>query len=604
MSTLRVNTLATLDNSFSISVEDLAASGNSITLISTYDELKSTVPTADNQVVFVREYNSGTNIGGGSFISVSGTATDNGGTICVPTGSTSFYWQRAIGPQQVTPEMFGVVYGDTDYATTNVTKINSMLASGLPVLLSDQDYYFNGRILSALNATVILGMGMGVTNLHWISSSTGAAGIYVTLEADARTGAFNIGGFTVWSDNANSSSSYAVSINGTNQLGTDADTNGSYGILYRKEVRGRIQDIQVTTANDAYIWARAFSFVSVMNFSAANLHGIGSYSEGTVSPIFIFFGGDGKMTDVHWDNIWAYFYNYFVLAPDYCEGLHITNFEMVHCNTGIYGDYLSGTSTVVEAGCGFAYPYIDNGHINSINVAMQTLNCEQGKFSNLTLFVNPLSTTDNVSVVNMKTPNRCAFNGVSVMGWGAANTKFNNKGIVLNGAVNCTVDNVHGWSLGNVVYLSGSANNNQIDNVVGYTCDNTVGSDGTASVNFIGAGVRGNGNTTSAVQSALGTQNAVEPVMYGVAGTVAIASLAAQASATITIAVPPGNFGAAPDFANLMFGGEGVFLARYIKASSTATSLSFSVVNVSTATSSAVTANYFLSCGAGAGRTQ
>lgn len=604
MSTIRVNTLATVDDSFSIAVDDLATNSGTLTSIANYSTLKTTIPTIANKVIFLEEYITGTRIGGGSFISVSGSATDNGGTICVPTGSSSFYWQRIIGPQNVTPEMFGVVPGSSAYAAANTTKVNAMLAAGIPVLFSDQTYYFNGKLTSAINSTVFLGMGMGATNLRWVSTTSGNAGFYLSLTADARSGAFNVGGFTVWSDNANSSTSYAISIDGIAQLGTDLDSDGRKSIQLRKEVRGRVHDIQVSLTNDSYSWARAFSFVSLMNFSAANLHGIGSYSEGTVSSVFMFFGGDGKPTDVHMDNIWAYFYNYFVMAPDYSEGLHLSNFEMVHCNTGIYGDYLSGFSTLTQAACGFAYPYLDNGHINAINNAIQTVNCEQGKFTNLTLFVNPASTTDNVTVVNMKKANRCAFNGVSVMGWGAANTKFNNNGIVLNDSLNCTVNNVHGWSLGNVVKLTGASYNNVLDDVIGFTCNYTIGTDGTPTTNVIGAGCLGNGNTTSAVQSDLGTANAVAPKTYGAGGNVAIGALATQAYVSISIPIPAGYFGAAPDFANVTFGGEGIYMGRYLKANSSATSLTFSVVNLSASSSASVTTTYSLICGAGAGRKQ
>lgn len=33
-------------------------------------------------------------VGGGEFIARKGTAVDDGGYICVPTGQTEYYWQR------------------------------------------------------------------------------------------------------------------------------------------------------------------------------------------------------------------------------------------------------------------------------------------------------------------------------------------------------------------------------------------------------------------------------------------------------------------------------------------------------------------------------
>ena len=75
-----------------------------------YNDLKAIIPSYPNQVIYLKGYNAGSRLGGGVFISVSGTATDNGGSICVPNSSTAFYWKRQ-DTSKITPYMFGA-YGD------------------------------------------------------------------------------------------------------------------------------------------------------------------------------------------------------------------------------------------------------------------------------------------------------------------------------------------------------------------------------------------------------------------------------------------------------------------------------------------------------------
>lgn len=61
--------------------------------VSSYEDLKLTIPRHIGQRILLSSYYEGGTTGGGEFVSVLGTAVDDGGHICVPATST-MYWQR------------------------------------------------------------------------------------------------------------------------------------------------------------------------------------------------------------------------------------------------------------------------------------------------------------------------------------------------------------------------------------------------------------------------------------------------------------------------------------------------------------------------------
>ena len=61
--------------------------------VSSYAKLKLVIPERIGQKILLSSYYEGGTTGGGEFVSVLGTAVDDGGHICVPAAST-MYWQR------------------------------------------------------------------------------------------------------------------------------------------------------------------------------------------------------------------------------------------------------------------------------------------------------------------------------------------------------------------------------------------------------------------------------------------------------------------------------------------------------------------------------
>ncbi|HHD0425988.1 TPA: hypothetical protein ACN170_005272, partial [Klebsiella pneumoniae] len=62
--------------------------------VASYAALKTVIPERSGQRILLGSYYANESTGGGEFVARAGTATDDGGTICVPTGSSTWYWQR------------------------------------------------------------------------------------------------------------------------------------------------------------------------------------------------------------------------------------------------------------------------------------------------------------------------------------------------------------------------------------------------------------------------------------------------------------------------------------------------------------------------------
>lgn len=95
---------------------------------SSFSSLRSIVPQYAGQRILLAAYTTGGISGGGEFVACAGSATDDGGTICVPNGSSTWYWQRA-SLSDFNVSWFGAV-GDS--STDNTTAIQNAMnaASG------------------------------------------------------------------------------------------------------------------------------------------------------------------------------------------------------------------------------------------------------------------------------------------------------------------------------------------------------------------------------------------------------------------------------------------------------------------------------------------
>ncbi len=85
--------------------------------VESWADLQSITLTEANVVIKLKSYVAGGALtgtspsGGGYFISVSGTATDDGGSICVPSGQTNFYLVRIRATDEINLSEYGLVPG-------------------------------------------------------------------------------------------------------------------------------------------------------------------------------------------------------------------------------------------------------------------------------------------------------------------------------------------------------------------------------------------------------------------------------------------------------------------------------------------------------------
>lgn len=91
-----------------------------------YATLMLTEPESAGQRILLAEYTAGTGYGGGEFIAMAGTGTEDGGINCVV--NTSWYWQRVGDPGKFNVTMFGAV---PDAATDCANAVSLMAAWSL-----------------------------------------------------------------------------------------------------------------------------------------------------------------------------------------------------------------------------------------------------------------------------------------------------------------------------------------------------------------------------------------------------------------------------------------------------------------------------------------
>ncbi|HBW7320206.1 TPA: hypothetical protein MFD04_004304 [Klebsiella pneumoniae] len=91
--------------------------------VASYAALKTVIPERSGQRILLASYYANGTTGGGEFVARAGTATDDGGTVCVPTGSTTWYWQR-VSLSDFNVSWFGAV-GDS--STDNTTAIQNAM---------------------------------------------------------------------------------------------------------------------------------------------------------------------------------------------------------------------------------------------------------------------------------------------------------------------------------------------------------------------------------------------------------------------------------------------------------------------------------------------
>ncbi len=154
--------------------------------VSSFTALRSIVPSYEGQSILLRAHPVGWAamshgpVGGGEFISRRGSAEDDGGYICVPTGQSEYYWQRIPkNPGKVCATEFGLYDGaaldDIWTSAINYCIKNSIGYFSTPSL-GHAGYTLVGGLefINSTNGLIIEGPGMGTKGSTPVITHTGA----------------------------------------------------------------------------------------------------------------------------------------------------------------------------------------------------------------------------------------------------------------------------------------------------------------------------------------------------------------------------------------------------------------------------------------------
>ncbi len=154
--------------------------------VSSFTALRSIVPSYEGQSILLRAHPVGWAamshgpVGGGEFISRQGSAEDDGGYICVPTGQSEYYWQRIPkNPGKVCATEFGLYDGaaldDIWTSAINYCIKNSIGYFSTPSL-GPAGYTLVGGLefINSTNGLIIEGPGMGTKGSTPVITHTGA----------------------------------------------------------------------------------------------------------------------------------------------------------------------------------------------------------------------------------------------------------------------------------------------------------------------------------------------------------------------------------------------------------------------------------------------
>lgn len=185
-------TLVTASGSYTLSNADLRQTLNSskgfglVGQVPSFTALRSVVPTYAGQSILLRSHPAGWAamnhgpVGGGEFIARAGTAVDDGGYICVPTGQTAYYWQRIPKDRgKVCATEFGLYDGAAlDDILTNAINYcikNSLGNLSVPAL-GPAGYTIAGGLefVNSTNGLIIEGPGMATKGTSPVITHTGA----------------------------------------------------------------------------------------------------------------------------------------------------------------------------------------------------------------------------------------------------------------------------------------------------------------------------------------------------------------------------------------------------------------------------------------------
>lgn len=526
------------------------------------------LPKAGTPRVFVCGYGKPGDGGGGTYWydPSDTTSSDNGGTLIVANDGGRWKLTQAA---PVTIRQFGAVGDGSANDANAILQAHTALIS---VHYPPGVYRCASRV--ALTGQVVMtGDAPGSSNLLFNGATQG---IDITQQTSAQI--FSVSKLSFVTTNSTAAFT-GLRINGIPQITTNTD-----GLRFflgdRNKYRGKVWDVVFTGQTNASGWGVGLNMEAMMNYDVHNITytGLVPAVVGDLTGCAILLNGDGGGTDIRFTDIWVYYAKYSMLAPDYLEGLHVTNYEFVVVTYGIVAKYNAAYSKLPAASSGLLSVYAHHGHINCLQGGL-VLEKTNGNFiGTQNIYLQPRAADGNAFGVLIDGGNDHHVRDVFVGGDGAANSKTNNYGVLLRNVGLSSVDTVTGTSVQAPVSLVGSSFND-VTNLQARACANGCVADAGSSQNKIGP-VRASGLIGAKYNVSLDNNICMEEYAGFTTRT-----LAAGASANISIPLPLGTFSEAPRFATLSIDQSSIYYKwQYLRGSSSSSQVTFLLAPASPAT--------------------
>ncbi|WP_312836626.1 glycosyl hydrolase family 28-related protein [Pantoea sp.] len=404
--------------------------------------------------------------------------------------------------------------------------------------------YICGGAISTNDAVVIQGAGITFTELRFTGSTKG---LQVNLSSSYK--AFNISDLSITTTGVPADKHSALTVNGVAQFSGSADSLGRNILGNRTMKRGSIQRVDVRGVNvSTQAWGFGYKLTSVMNFHMSDISYSGLNGSTPYSGRAIVINGDGIPVDVSITRFWIYFAEMAIYAPDYVEGVHLSDFELVNVTYGIYAGFYSSTESVVPSGATGALAfYIENGHINCRAMGVNLNNTNQDKIHDLLIYTTPTSSDSVGYGVRLVGGSNNKVHDIHVELSNAANATSSNRGVLLEGI---SYSSIHDISVNGLcqsaLTITGDSQNNVINGITGnninYVIDEISGSNNN---NQIGPNM-GESYNTLQYYLPVSTANRINYQKVYYTGTLSVAS----GIGTLTI-TPPRTLSARPPTVNV-----------------------------------------------------
>jgi hypothetical protein len=557
MSTLRTDTLESTDSTFSIDVKDLAP----VKSVDSIAALKLLLSVNSSAAQVTGYYTAGD--GGGGLYKLDPldvTTPDNKGTVIVANdgGRWKLTYQGALNVRQFGAKCDGVT---DDYlailaahsASAEVVYPTATIVCSQQVVVP-APFGFRG---DGINKTVIL--FTGATKGFRVTQASSAQGI-VFDGASLQT-------------NTDSLTTVALMLDGSSQYTGDDTVLRIIGD--RTSYRCRVENVDCRGSTDSSGWGMGVQFHSVINFSSENIvyRGVipANPSLDNLKGYGIVVSGNGAVVDFSIRRYWGFYAEVGILMPDYLEGGHIYDYEMVAVKYGILSRFTPGVSVLPAGLCGSLGMHLGNGHVNCQIAGILLEKTNQAHITNQNIYLQTRAIDAPAICLQITSGNWSTIDSIFCNGDSALNTKTLNSGVILSATGLSNVTNISGSSLLSAVTLIESSGND-LDNLRSAFCTYVINGDGTSTNNYVG---KRRAQSNTGAKYSLGVGNNIHMDEFS---TTFLQPFSSQSSFTIDVAVPAGVFSEAPLFASLVADSGAIsFNSQYSYDTSTATSVKFFV---------------------------